>query len=145
MRIPALALAAVALVFGTLGCGLLQNPIDPTHGLEDSQKRFVRFLRWGKWKEAADYVAQEEREAFLESAKGLEEVRLTGYELLSLEIGDEARSATARVRYTGHPLSAPVERSVELTEHWSRPIDGDGWRVEVPIARLALGLRTAAR
>lgn len=145
MRIPGLALAAAALAFGALGCGLLQNPIDPTHGLEDSQKRFVRFLRWGKWREASEYVAPERREAFLETAEGLEEVRLTGYEVLSLDIGEKARTATARVRFTGHPVASPVERSVELVEHWKREEGGAGWRVEVELSRLHQGLHTAAR
>lgn len=145
MRIPALVLAAVALVLGGLGCGLLQNPIDPTHGLEHRQQRFVRFLRWGEWQRASELVVPEQREAFLEAAKRLEDVRLTGYERLSLELGDDPYTATARVRYTGHPVAFPVERSVVLVERWHREREGHGWHVEVPIGRLTEGLRTASR
>lgn len=143
MRASALALAVLAL--GALGCGLLANPIDPTHGLKDTQKRFARYLRWGKWQAASQLVAQENREAFLDTAETLDSVRLTGYEVLSLEVEKDARTATARVRFTGHPVSMPVERSVEIVEHWSRPVDGPGWRVEVELAELSRGLRTAAR
>ena len=145
MRTAALGLAPLALALGLLGCGLLQNPIDRTHGLEDTQRQFARYLRWGKVKEASELVAAERRDEFLETAKELEEVRLTGYEVLSLDVGEEARRATARVRFTGHPLSMPVERSVELVEHWRREEEGPGWRVEVELARLSRGLRTAAR
>lgn len=143
MRVPALALAALALL--TLGCGLLASPIDPSHGLKDTQKRFVRYLRWGRFREASRFVREESRAEFLETAEALDAVRLTGYEVLSLEIGAEARTATARVRFTGHPVAMPVERSVELVEHWRREEGGAGWRVDVALSRLSQGLRTAAR
>lgn len=144
MRSTAARAAALALALAALGCAPLMHPLDPTRGFEEVQERFAAYLRWGRISEASQLVAAERREGFLEAARGLERVRLTGYEVLSVEMGEAQRSATARVRFTGHPVALPVERSVELVERWSRQEDSSDWRVEVELARLTEGLHGAA-
>ena len=53
-----------------------------------------------------------------------------------VEVQDGLKSASVQVRYTGYRLSMPVERSVNLTEEWTRDEATGVWTVKLDIEKL---------
>ncbi len=137
----AIALALLA----TAGCAF-----DPTDmlGRKDSlhwaQKRYSQLVRWGEIERAAKYIDPEQREEFLEVARGFRGVRFTDYEIQEIEIEDGSHDATVRVTYSGYLPSAPVERHFDEVQHWHRE-DGNTWLLRTELAQLREALDAWAR
>jgi len=135
MRIPAGILLVV--LFSVSGCmSVITDPLDRRGAFEDTQERFTQYVRWGKFEEASQYVDPEMREQFMTFAPEFSDLRFSDYEINRIEIQDGLQSATVHVRFTGYRLSMPFERSVDLTQEWTRDEASGAWTVKVEIDKL---------
>ena len=135
MRIPAGILLVV--LFSVSGCmSVITDPLDRRGAFEDTQERFTQYVRWGKFEEASQYVDPEMREQFMTFAPEFSDLRFSDYEINRIEIQDGLQSATVHVRFTGYRLSMPFERSVDLTEEWTRDESTGVWTVKLDIKKL---------
>lgn len=135
MRIPT-AILLVAL-FGATGClSVFTDPLNRRGQFEDTQTKFTQYVRWGKFQEASKYVDPELREEFMSFAPELSALRFSDYEITGVDIQDGLKSASVHVRYTGYRLDMPVERSVDLTEEWTRDEETGVWTVKLDIEKL---------
>jgi len=135
MRIP-VGILGVALL-GISGClTMFTDPMDRRGVFEETQMRFAQYVRWGKFEEASQFVDPAMREEFMSFAPELSDLRFSDYEVTRIDMDDGLRSASVDVRYTGYRLSAPYERSVILTEEWTRDASTDLWTVKVDIKTL---------
>jgi hypothetical protein len=135
MRIATGILLVVLL--GIWGCiSDITDPLDRRGQFEDTQTKFTQYIRWGKFEEAARFVAPEMREEFMTCAPEFSDLRFSDYEINEVEIQEGLRSASVDVRYTAYRLSLPVERSVNLTEEWTRDETTGVWTVKLDIAKL---------
>jgi hypothetical protein len=98
-------------------------------------------LRWGRVDEAAEAVHPEQRAAFRRLLSGREDrLRMTDFEVESVGLLPDRRSATAFVRYSLYRLPHVVEepRREEIRLRWLRR--RARWYVEPDLTGLALNL-----
>jgi len=137
LRGPAFALALLL-------CGLASacvNPSDPFDHESDFkliQKHFTQYVRWGKVREAAEFVVPEQREEFLALGPDLTDIRFTDWEILTLDYQDE--TARVNVQLRGYRLTTPIERIVPLVQNWEKAEDTGKWQVRLELAALRDGL-----
>lgn len=135
MRIATGILLVVLL--GIWGCiSDITDPLDRRGKFEDTQTKFTQYIRWGKFEEAARFVDPEMREAFMTCAPEFSDLRFSDYEINEVAIAEGIQSASVDVRYTAYRLSMPVERTVDLTEEWTRDEKTGVWTVKLDIAKL---------
>jgi hypothetical protein len=137
----------VLLLLGVLlmggGCvGPLQRLRSP--GLEsarDVAEEYGTDLRWGRVDEAAALVHPNLRSAFQRLLAGYEDrVRITSFEVESVELQRTQQTAQAMVRYELYRVAALVEESRRepLRLRWELP--GGRWYVEPDLSALARNL-----
>jgi len=135
MRIPTGILLAV--LFGISGClSAITDPLDRRGEFKDTQTKFTQYVRWGRFQEAAKFVDPELREEFMSCAPEFSDLRFSDYEITRVDIGEGLQSASVEVRYTGYLLNMPFERSVDLTEEWTRDESTGVWTVKLDIKKL---------
>ena len=66
------------------------------------------------------------------------DLRFSDYEIGEVAIQEGVRSASVGVRYTAYRLSLPVERTVALTEEWTRDEATGTYRVDMERMRAAV-------
>jgi hypothetical protein len=109
-------------------------------GLEEAQEVVERYgteLRWGRMSEAAELVHPDLRPHFQRLMVGQEDrLRITDFEVESVELTTDRLSGTALVRYRLYRLPAVVEESrrelLPLRRGWS-----GAWFVEPNLRELA--------
>jgi hypothetical protein len=135
MRIPTGILLVV--LFGASGClSTITDPMDRRGQFKDTQTKFTQCIRWGKSQEASEFIDPELREEFMSYAPEFSDLRFSDYEITRVDIGEGLQSASVDVRYTGYRLSMPFERSVDLTEEWTRDESTGVWTVKLDIEKL---------
>jgi hypothetical protein len=128
----------LALLLPALGCVNLGDPFGKESDFRLIQKHFTQYVRWGKVRQAAEFVVPEQRQEFMQLGPELTDIRFTDWETLSLQFdGDTAR---ADVQLQGYRLSAPVERTVRLSQDWSKAEETGAWQVRLDLAALRSGL-----
>ena len=143
MRIPCGLLMIV--LFGVSGCvSLFTDPLDRRGQFEDTQERFIQYIRWGNFEEASQFVDPAMRARFMAFSPELSDLRFSDYEITRVDIGEELRTASVEVRFTGYRLSMPIERSVSLVEQWTRDEETGAWTVRLDIEKLRESLITGA-
>jgi hypothetical protein len=127
----------LVVLLGSWGCvSAFTDPLDRRGQFEDTQSKFTQYIRWGKFEEAARFVDPEMREEFMTCAPEFSDLRFSDYEINQVAIQEGLMSASVDVRYTAYRLSLPVERSVALTEEWTRDETTGAWTVKLDIAKL---------
>lgn len=127
----------LVLLVTAWGCtSLISDPLDRRGQFEDTQAKFTQYIRWGKFEEAARFVDPEMREEFMSCAPEFSDLRFSDYEINQIAIQEGLQSASVDVRYTAYRLSLPVERTVALTERWTRDEATGIWTVKLDIAKL---------
>ena len=135
MRIPTGILLIV--LFGISGCAAsLTDPLDRRGAFKETQTKFTQYVRWGKFEQAGRFVDPELREEFMSYAPTFSDLRFSEYEITRVDIKDGVKSASVDVRITAYRLSMPFERSVDLTEEWTRDDATGVWTVKVDIRKL---------
>ncbi len=135
MRIPTGILLAV--LFGISGClSAITDPLDRRGEFKDTQTKFTQYVRWGRFQEAVKFVDPELREEFMSCAPEFSDLRFSDYEITRVDIEEGLQSASVDVRYKGYLLNMPFERSVDLTEEWTRDESTGVWTVKLDIKKL---------
>ncbi len=131
-----------AAVWITLLCGLvlslgcangeirLGDPFDRQLTFEEAQHRYTVLMRWSKLQSAKNFVAKENRTAFLKRMKALSEARFTGFETEEAELDEARQTATVRVVYTLYMPSSPFESKITERQVWSRNGMSNVWNVD---------------
>jgi len=141
-RHPALAFALVVSLAlpGALGCAAMQGDFwGHRRDLELSQRQYTQYLRWGEDDAAADFVAPEVRDDFLEATRGWEDVRFTAYQIRRVDVDEELTEAEVRVRYDAHHLKSLVQQEIYETQSWRRDPQR-GWQVRPDFDHLRASL-----
>lgn len=133
-----------ALLVGVLmsmGCAngeiRLGDPFDRELTLEEAQHRYTVLVRWSDFQRAKNFVAKEDRDAFLARMKALDEARFTDYESDSIELDQQKHEATIKVVYTFYLPSSPYELDISETQIWSRDGVTNNWTVDSSFDSLA--------
>jgi hypothetical protein len=132
------ALWVFSCAFLALAC---VNPADPFGNESDFrliQKHFTQYVRWGKVREAAEFVVPEQRQEFLALGPDLTDIRFTDWEIVTLEYLKE--SAKVDVQLRGYRLTMPIERRVHLLQDWNKDPETGAWQVRLELAALREGL-----
>jgi hypothetical protein len=132
-----LLLGVVLLVVGCVGP--LQRLRSP--GLESARivaEEYGTLLRWGRVDEAAALVHPDLRSAFQRLLAGYENrVRITSFEVESIELQSTQRRAQAMVRYEIYRVSALVEESRREPLRLRWQLSSGRWYVEPDLSWLA--------
>lgn len=136
------ALTALLLVGPTAGCAGFNafTKMDRVDDFEIAHLHFTQYVRFGRIAKAAKFVNDDQLEDFLALEPQLNDFRLTDYEVVAIDLDDEAKSATVDVRFSGYIVSEMVERNVDSTQHWSHDEESGDWKVELEIASIRRGL-----
>jgi hypothetical protein len=122
--------ASLLLAVASLtGCLSLADPFHRGAAFEDTQRDFTMAIRLGEWDEAAEFVEPASRERWRSEVEALSEIRLTEFDVLELETSDGRTRGRAVVRFRGFELSAPVERTLTMTQLWRREPGSSRWFV----------------
>jgi hypothetical protein len=124
-----------------LACVNLSDPFGNESDFRLIQKHFTQYVRWGKVRQAAEFVVPEQRAEFLALGPDLTDIRFTDWETITLDYQGE--TARADVQLRGYRLSTPVERTVRLVQEWDKAEDTGAWQVRLELAALREGLGVA--
>jgi hypothetical protein len=126
----------LAALLGLSGCSTITDPLDRRGQFEDTQEAFTQYVRWGRFDEASQFVDPEMREQFMSYAPEFSDLRFSEYQIIEIDMREGLKSASVQVRYTGYRLSMPFEKTVSLTEEWTRDEDTGVWTVKLDIEKL---------
>jgi len=115
---------------------VITDPLDRRGSFKETQTKFTQYVRWGNFEQAGQFVDPENRAEFMSFAPEFSALRFSDYEITRVDIGEGVRSASVDVRFTGYLLHMPFERSVELTEEWTRDEATGVWTVKLDIQKL---------
>ena len=134
---------AVLALLATGGCASsLSDPTGKHNALEWAQREYTQRVRWGDVEKAGEYIEENRREAFIAAAETFEGIRITDYDIGTINYTDDDDStAEVTVTYRAYSLRTLIETSVKEQQKWHRT-DGleNNWWVysELPdqLARL---------
>ena len=132
------SLGWILLLALLLSCRTLDPWGDRRH-LKESQLSYTQMMRWGDFERASAFVDPEERERFFREAEALADVRVSDYEIGSLDIEDD--TASVRVRYRVYSLASLYESEVLEVQDWYFDEDEGRWQVRPKLAVLRQGAR----
>jgi hypothetical protein len=135
MRIHRLALAFAVL--GALAVGCAGSPLtDSQYMFNESQRHYTQFVRWARFDEAANYLEPETRDAYLEQASQLGDVRFTDYKVRNTTFDDGGRSATVRVTYYAYVRTQLVAIAFDEEQRWTKQgVGGGTWKLRSSMAQ----------
>ncbi|MEE8163953.1 MAG: hypothetical protein V3T64_00140 [Myxococcota bacterium] len=144
-RVSPLRLIVVAALLGSIGAFFgcangelrLGDPFDRKLTLEEAQYRYTILVRWADFQGAKNFVAQDDRDAYMQRMKTLSDARFTGYESETVEFDDGNRKATIEVVYTLYLASSPFETEITESQAWTRDDVRNNWRVVSTFDRLS--------
>jgi hypothetical protein len=139
------ALAASAGLVAGLGCAAFSDPMGRERALADAQLRYTQQVRWGNLDAASEFIAPEERAAFLGQTHAFEAIRITEYDIGRIDYGEDRRSATVHVTYHGYSLASAQEQRIDEQQTWTRPGSGNSWLVRPQLAGLIESFPAASR
>ncbi len=108
--------------------------------LENSQKKYVRLLRWGEYGSAAYLVSEDLREEWLEEVKGFSEVRFADYDVIDTDINELQTEAEILVKYEAYHLARLVTYGWSERQVWKRDITTGAWTVTPDLEKLRSAL-----
>lgn len=98
--------------------------------LDQKQRRYTQFMRWGELDRAAEYVDEEGRGAFLERVAAFRGWRITDYEIIRFDINEARDEARVEVVYSGFRPDRPTLEHLREVQTWRRPRLGRSWTVK---------------
>ncbi len=126
-----LLLASICMF--SFGCAFgeirLGDPFDRQYTFDEARHRYTVLIRFSEFQKAKDFVAEDERDAFIQRMDALEDARFTGYEPESVDLDSAKQSATVGVTYTLYTPAMPYEVEVRETQRWTRDGLTNKWRV----------------
>lgn len=128
-----LTILVIALGANALACAdgefRFGDPFDRELTLSQAQHRYTVLVRWTEFQKARKFVAVDDRDAFMDQMKKLEDARITSYESSPVDLDKGKKTSSIDVVYTLYTPSLPYE--IEITEHqeWSRNGVGNAWSV----------------
>lgn len=128
--------AALALVVAALPACSSMMAWDRADDFELARERFTQYVRFGDISRASAYVDPEQRDEFMSLEPELSDVRFTEYEVVAVDLDDEARSARVDLRFSGYIMPEMVERNVDLVQEWARDDESGEWLVKLEIAKI---------
>jgi hypothetical protein len=141
-RLTARAFVAALLTLAASACMSFSDPMHHEDNFRDHMRTFTQYVRWGNFSGAAGYLVEDQKDAFLDLAQQLSDVRFTEYEILRQDLNESRTAATVEITLTGYRLSSPISRTVRLRQDWKRIEGSSRWevRIELENMRAALGL-----
>ncbi len=141
-RLGMVALLALLATAPIGGCSTFEGlaQMDRTDDFDTARLHFTQYVRYGRIAKAAQFVTDEQMEEFLALEPQVADFRLTDYEVVTVDLDEEARTATVDVRWSGYILSEMVERNVDVTQNWAHDEETGEWKVTLEIAAIRRGL-----
>jgi len=118
----AVLLMAVTLI---IGCSLLPNHKDDFGKLNDD---FMHRFRWHDVNGAAQHVAPEKREEFLDRFEALDDLKVTSFEATRLEAQvQNSLERTVHYRLSYYLMPSMSVKQKRFTLRWRQPVEGGDW------------------
>ncbi len=111
------------------GCASLNDPFVLRTMLEDAQRSYTQYRRWGDHNKAIEFVDKEWYSAYRQQAQQLSHFHVTDYEVEEFEYAPNATTATVRVVYYAFGLRSVTELPIRETQIWVRDEMSREWRV----------------
>ncbi len=105
------------------------DPFDRELTLSDAQHRYTVLIRWTEFQKARKFVAEPDRDDFMDQMKKLSDARITSYESSPVELDKGKKTSTVEVVYTLYTPSVPYEIEITEQQEWSRSGVGNSWSV----------------
>ncbi len=132
--------AIVLLLTSLMGCQSITDPLGRQEALEEAQRRYTDFVRWGDLHRASRYLQPDARARFLENVGQLEHIRVTDFDVEDLEYDGEDE-VHLTVTYYGFSLLTAVEGRFREHQHWIRdPGFKTRWRVKTDLDQVLAGV-----
>jgi hypothetical protein len=108
----------LALWIASVGCGAtINDPLGREYALEEAQLKYTQHVRWGDIERASRYVHPDAREGFLAYGPQLETIRITDYEIGTIDYGEEG-DAVVNVTYRAYSTATFIETVIQEEQHW---------------------------
>ena len=129
-------IAVLLLVSMLVACQSVTDPLGRQEALEDSQKRYTDFVRWGDLERASRFIDPERRDDFLDQIPRFEHFRVTDFDVQDIEYDGEDEVQVV-VTYHGFSLLDLVERRFREQQRWVRdPGLSSRWWVTTDLAQV---------
>ena len=116
------------------------DPLGWRDALKNSQRTYTQSIRWGNLEKAGEFVDPELREGFFEIATAFANIRITDYEIGSIQYTSSS-AATVNVTYRAYALGTYLDRVIRETQEWRRASIGGQWWVQPTIQKLVAGIK----
>jgi hypothetical protein len=87
----------------------------------NAAREYNNDVRWGRYDQAADHIAKEQRDRFVERHTSLEEdLEIADFELVNIVVDKGKQTATARVDYTWTLKNRGIVEKTTTKQTWER-------------------------
>lgn len=111
-RTLGLSIACVLIV----SCSTLGRPTKSD--LAWDQKQYVLNIRWNEWTKNEQYVVPEDRQELGRVQERIGSMRISNFEINSIELSEDGNSASVMVLYTGYGHRTLVEHKLIERQEW---------------------------
>jgi hypothetical protein len=108
------------LLLATAGCmpGMGYSTIDQ---VTNAAREYNNDVRWGRYDQAADHIAKDQRDRFVERHTSLEEdLEIADFELVNIVVDKAKQTATARVDYTWTLKNRGIVEKTTTKQTWEK-------------------------
>jgi hypothetical protein len=133
--------AAVVACMGVSPCATFDLDLaGHKKNLEDTQLKYVHFLRWGEYEAASMLVEKDHRDAFTANIPAFENIRLSDYDILETNFNELETEATSLVTFRAYHLSRMIEQKWVEEQVWVRDELTKRWSVKPDMKKIRTAL-----
>jgi hypothetical protein len=87
----------------------------------NAAREYNNDVRWGRYDQAAEHIAKERRDRFVERHTSLdEELEIADFELINIEVDKKKQTANARVDYTWTLKNRGIVEKTTTRQAWEK-------------------------
>jgi hypothetical protein len=114
----------IAFALGACQSNSIKKTVDT---LNYTVKDYGKFIRWRAYDEATNYLRHQDGRAANKDTSTLQEIRVTKYQVLTVEINEENQEATVKAEITYYHERVNSVKTIIDQQLWWRDEESNQW------------------
>lgn len=129
MRMCINIFCCLLIVFALTGCQS-NNTKKTVETLNYTVKDYGKFIRWRAYDEATNYIRHKDERAANTDTSALQEIRVTKYQVLTVEINDENQEAFVKAEITYYHERVNSVKTIIDQQLWWKDEESNQWYLD---------------
>ena len=136
VRKSVIVCCCLLLAFSLSACQS-NNTKKTVQNLNTTIKNYGLFIRWRSYDEAANHIRHRDGSAANKNTEALQEIRVTKYQVLTVDIDDEKQEATVNAEITYYHERVNSVKTVTDQQLWWKDEETNKWFLDGVLPNLA--------